>query len=174
MKIAVIRMEGNAQHGVTRPPPATDAEDGGVRMDLIGMGRMEGTSRKAEHRTQWEGIGVPSGHVDLGASQVGLVVKEPSCQCRRSKRHRFDPWVEKIPWRRAWHPSPLFSSGESMDRGAWRAIVLWVENSRKQLKQLNTAHTAQRRFTWRNLPGNLGQKAAALALLIWVHPPGNG
>ena len=23
--------------------------------------------------------------------------KEPACQCRRHKRHRFDPWVWKIP-----------------------------------------------------------------------------
>ena len=25
--------------------------------------------------------------------------KEPTCQCRRHKRYRFDPWVWKIPWR---------------------------------------------------------------------------
>ena len=44
--------------GVTRTGPATDVEDGGVRMDVNGMGRMQGTSRKAEGRTQntWEGI----------------------------------------------------------------------------------------------------------------------
>ena len=28
--------------------------------------------------------------------------KGPACQCRRPKRHGFNPWVEKIPWRRAW------------------------------------------------------------------------
>ena len=28
--------------------------------------------------------------------------KEPACHCRRHKRRRgFDPWVKKIPWRRA-------------------------------------------------------------------------
>ena len=27
--------------------------------------------------------------------------KEPIFQCRRHKRHGFDPWVGKIPWRRA-------------------------------------------------------------------------
>ena len=27
--------------------------------------------------------------------------KEPACQCWRHKRHRFDLWVGKIPWRRA-------------------------------------------------------------------------
>ena len=32
----------------------------------------------------------------------GVSGKEPACQCRRCKRHRFDPWVGKIPWRRAW------------------------------------------------------------------------
>ena len=26
---------------------------------------------------------------------------------------RFNPWVEKIPWRRAWQPSPIFLPGES-------------------------------------------------------------
>ena len=28
--------------------------------------------------------------------------KEPTFQCRRSIRCWFDPWVRKIPWRRAW------------------------------------------------------------------------
>ena len=28
-------------------------------------------------------------------------------------RPRFDPWVGKIPWRRAWQPTPVFSPGES-------------------------------------------------------------
>jgi len=35
--------------------------------------------------------------------------KEPACQCRRHKRGRFDPWVVKIPWRRAGQPTPVFS-----------------------------------------------------------------
>ena len=35
--------------------------------------------------------------------------KEPPCQCRR---HGFDPWVGKIPWRRKWHPSSVSSPGK--------------------------------------------------------------
>ena len=31
--------------------------------------------------------------------------KQPTCQCRR---HGFDPWVEKSPWRRIWQPTPVF------------------------------------------------------------------
>ena len=34
--------------------------------------------------------------------------KEPACQCRRCKRHGFDPWVRKIPWWRAWQHTPVF------------------------------------------------------------------
>ena len=43
----------------------------------------------------------------------GASGKEPTCQCRRHKRCRFDPWVGKIPWRRAWQPTPVFLPGES-------------------------------------------------------------
>ena len=30
-----------------------------------------------------------------------------------SKRQGFDPWVEEIPWRRAWKPTPAFLLGDS-------------------------------------------------------------
>ena len=39
--------------------------------------------------------------------------KETSCQCRIHKRQEFDPWDGKIPWRRAWQPTPVFLPGES-------------------------------------------------------------
>ena len=38
----------------------------------------------------------------------GTSGEEPTCQCRRLKRHGFNPWVGKIPWRRAWQPTPVF------------------------------------------------------------------
>ena len=43
----------------------------------------------------------------------GVSGKEPACQCRRHKRCKFDPWVGRIPWRRAWHPILVFLPGES-------------------------------------------------------------
>ena len=39
--------------------------------------------------------------------------KEPTCRCRRPKSCRFNPWVRESPWRRAWHPTPVFLPGES-------------------------------------------------------------
>ena len=38
--------------------------------------------------------------------------KEPACQCRRHKRLRFDPWVEKFPWSRKWHSTLVFLPGK--------------------------------------------------------------
>ena len=38
--------------------------------------------------------------------------KESACQCRRCKRHRFDPWVGKIPWRKKWKPTPVLLPGK--------------------------------------------------------------
>ena len=41
----------------------------------------------------------------------GASGKEPECQGRRHKSHWFDPWVRKIPWRRAWQSTPVFLPG---------------------------------------------------------------
>ena len=46
----------------------------------------------------------------------GTSGKEPPCQCRRHRRHGFNPWVEKIPWRRKWQPTPVFLPGESHEQ----------------------------------------------------------
>ena len=47
------------------------------------------------------------------AFPCGTSGKEPACQCRRHKRHGFDSWLGKIPWRRSWQPTPIFLPGES-------------------------------------------------------------
>ena len=48
----------------------------------------------------------------IGASQVALVVKNPPANAG-DMRNRFDPWAGKIPWRRAWQPTPVLLPGES-------------------------------------------------------------
>ena len=43
----------------------------------------------------------------------GTSGKDPTCQCKRHERPGFDPWVGKIPWRRALQLTPVFLPEES-------------------------------------------------------------
>ena len=46
-------------------------------------------------------------YVHMGFSG-GARGKEFAYQCRRHKRRWLNPWVMKIPWRRAWQSTPVF------------------------------------------------------------------
>ena len=48
----------------------------------------------------------------LGDSQVAVVVKNLPAYAG-DVRSRFDPWVRKIPWRRAWQTIPVFVTGKT-------------------------------------------------------------
>ena len=41
------------------------------------------------------------------------MIKNLPTNAGRLKRRGFDPWVGKIPWRRAWQPTPVFLPEES-------------------------------------------------------------
>ena len=63
-------------------------------------------------------------------------------QGRRRKRHRFDPGVRKIPWRRAWQPIPVFLPGESDGQNR---LVGYSPQGHKQsgtTEATNHAHTS--------------------------------
>ena len=51
----------------------------------------------------------------------------PTCQCRRLKSHRFDPWVGKIPGEG--HGNPVFLPGESCGQ---RSLVGYSPCSHKE------------------------------------------
>ena len=55
----------------------------------------------------------------------GTSGKESACQCMRHRRSRLDPWVGKIPWRRAWQPIPVFLPGESpwLEEPGWLKFI---------------------------------------------------
>ena len=52
-------------------------------------------------------------HTPLFTAALSTSGKEPACQCRRHKRCRFNPWVRKIPGRKAQQFTPGFLLGES-------------------------------------------------------------
>ena len=53
-----------------------------------------------------------------------LVVKNPPANAG-DMRHRFGPWVGKIPWRRAWQPTPVFLPGESHGQRSLAGYSPW-------------------------------------------------
>ena len=69
----------------------------------------------------------------------GSVIKEPTCQCRR---HGFNPWVRKIPWKRKWPSIPVFLLEKSHGQGNMQAIVHRAVKSQTQLSDsLSHTHT---------------------------------
>ena len=59
--------------------------------------------------------------------------KEHTFQCRRHKRDRFNPGVGKIPWIRAWQPTPVFLPGESHCQ---RSLVGYSLGGRNELNMI--------------------------------------
>ena len=88
---------------------------------------------------------------------ISASCKEPTCQCRRCKRHESDPWVGKIPWRRVRNPLWYSSLGNPMDRGVWWATV----------------HRATKSWTWLSDLAQGGQRQSQVrspaAGLTWPH-----
>ena len=55
---------------------------------------------------------------------MGLVVKNPAANVG-DMRYRFDPWVRKIPWRRAQQPTPVFLPGEFHEQKSLAGYSPW-------------------------------------------------
>ena len=66
---------------------------------------------------------------EMGGFPGGASGKELTCQCRRWKRHGFNPWVRKNPWRRAQKPTPASCLENPIDGWAWWATSHRVAKS---------------------------------------------
>ena len=79
----------------------------------------------------------------LGGHSVGFPGgasgKEPTCQCRRSKRRGCDPRVRKIPCSRKWQLTPVFLPGEFHGQGPGRLQSMGSQES-DTTEQLNHLH----------------------------------
>ena len=71
--------------------------------------------------------------------------KQPSCHCRRCKRCGCDPWVTKIPWRRAWQLTLVFLPWESHGQRSLAGYSPWDPKSGIWQKRLSihSSSTAQ-------------------------------
>ena len=68
---------------------------------------------------------------------AGAGGKESTCQYMRHRRHRFYPWVGKIPWKKTWQPTPVFLPGESHGQRSLVGYSAKGAKSRIQLKWLS-------------------------------------
>ena len=59
----------------------------------------------------------------------GSMGKESACKCKRHRRCGFNPWVGKIPWRRAWQFHSSILAGESHGQ---RSLVVYSPWGRKE------------------------------------------
>ena len=65
-----------------------------------------------------------------------LRCKESICQCRSQWKHRFDPWLRKILWKKKWQPTPVFLLGKSHGQKSlegyspksWTRLSNWAHN----------------------------------------------
>ena len=76
--------------------------------------------------TFWKGFGMDRCQ---GGLPMWLSGKESVCQCKRLRRHGFDLWVGKIPWRRKWQPTPVYLPGKSHEQRSQVGCSLWVAES---------------------------------------------
>ena len=67
--------------------------------------------------------------------------KGPTYQRRRHKRPRFDPWVKKIPWRRAWQLTPVFLPGEFHGQRSLAGYIQSMRWQRVEHDRNDLAHT---------------------------------
>ena len=58
----------------------------------------------------------------FGGFPGGAGEKEPA---RQHRRHDFNPWVGKIPWRKAWQPTQVFLPGEPQGLRGLVGCRLW-------------------------------------------------
>jgi len=56
---------------------------------------------------------------------LGSTGKESACHWRKCKRHGFDPWVGKMPWRRKWYPTPVFLLEEAQEQRSLAGHSPW-------------------------------------------------
>ena len=76
----------------------------------------------------------------------GASGKEPACQCGRHKSRGCGRSVRKIPWRRAWQPTPGLLPGESHEQRSRAGHSSWGHKELDTTEQRST-HTHKARST---------------------------
>ena len=96
----------------------------------------------------------------FGASQVALVVKSLPANTEDVR----DPWIRKIPWRRALQPPPVFLPGESHGQRSLAGYSPWRRQEWDTTEHIIHTHTS----FWL-LPQQVTRKVAAYNTKLLLH-----
>ena len=99
----------------------------------------------------------------------GASGKEPPCQCKRHKRRGFNLWAGKIPWKRAWQPTPVFLPGESHGQKSLAGYSPWGHNELDTTEQLSKQSDRNFRVLCQTKNQNASYSPGAMLCIIGVH-----
>ena len=68
-------------------------------------------------------------------------------------RPGFDPWVGKIPWRRAWQPIPVFLPGKSHGQRSLAGYSPWGSKESDTTERLSTQEIGNQKLRGQKLVG---------------------
>ena len=75
--------------------------------------------------------------------------EESFCQCRSHRRHGFNPWVGKIPWRRKWQLTPVFLPGKFHGQRSLVGYSPWGHQESDMTERLPLIHLVYLLFCWK-------------------------
>ena len=96
----------------------------------------------------------------------GTSSKESTCQCRRCKRCRFDPWVRKIPWSRKWHPHSSILAWKTPWAGESGRLQFMGQQVIRRLSDWTHTHSYTHIPTWET--ETLNHYITQLQQMYWV------
>ena len=93
---------------------------------------------------------LPEHHRSKGLPRWGSS-KESACQCRRHKRHWFDPWAGKIPWSKKWQLTSVFLPGKFHEQRSLVGCSPWGCKE-SNAPECTHAHTQLQRLSFLERP----------------------
>ncbi|XP_055285724.1 phosphatidylinositol 4-phosphate 5-kinase type-1 gamma isoform X4 [Moschus berezovskii] len=123
-------------------------------------------------------------HTEEDLQQITVQV-EPTCSVEivvpkeeDAGRREIDTWVWKMPWRRKWHPTPVFLPGKSHGQRSLWAAVHGVPRESDTTEQINNNNTEQQALkqAWHlgSAPERVAKASGPSAVGMCLHFTGRG
>ena len=79
--------------------------------------------------------------VNASLFETSIIRDSPGCSDSKASAYNVGdpdcPWIRKIPWRKKWQPTPVFSPGKSH---GWRSLVGYSPQGREEYDMTERLH----------------------------------